>query len=47
MAGWRLDITYRKIGRRDELGEKIASGVYFYVIKAGRFAASRKMLVLR
>jgi len=31
---------------RNETGEKIASGVYFYTIKAGKFTASRKMLLI-
>jgi flagellar hook assembly protein FlgD len=28
-------------------GERVSSGVYFYKIEAGRFTATRKMLVLR
>ena len=30
---------------RNELGEPVASGIYFYVIKAGEFTATRKMLI--
>ena len=30
---------------RNELGESIASGVYFYTLTAGDFAATRKMLI--
>ena len=30
---------------RNDSGEKLASGVYFYVMHAGRFSASRKMLL--
>ena len=30
---------------RNALGEKVASGVYFYVLKAGDFSATRKMLI--
>jgi hypothetical protein len=32
---------------RNAAGERVSSGVYFYKIKAGRFTATRKMLVLR
>jgi hypothetical protein len=32
---------------RDSLGEKVASGVYFYTIQAGEFSATRKMVVLK
>jgi len=31
---------------RNEAGEKVASGVYFYYLTAGEFAATRKMMVL-
>lgn len=30
---------------RNELGEPVASGVYFYTLKAGAFTATRKMLI--
>ena len=30
---------------RNALGEKVASGVYFYTLKAGNFTATRKMLI--
>ena len=30
---------------KNELGEPVASGVYFYTLKAGNFAATRKMLI--
>lgn len=30
---------------RNELGEKVASGVYFYTLSAGNFTATRKMLI--
>ena len=54
-----LDLGYKRPGfytRRDnaaywdginERGEEVASGVYFYTIKAGDFSATRKMTVLR
>ena len=32
---------------RDESGEKAASGLYFYTIRAGRFAATRKMILAK
>jgi len=30
-----------------QFGEKSASGVYFYVLKAGKFSASKKMVLIR
>ena len=30
---------------RNQLGEKVATGVYFYTLKAGDFSATRKMLI--
>jgi hypothetical protein len=32
---------------RTEFGERAASGVYFYVLKAGNFTATRKMVILK
>lgn len=32
---------------RNERGERVSSGVYFYQIKAGAFIATRKMLILK
>jgi hypothetical protein len=32
---------------KDESGEQVSSGVYFYVLKAGDFTANRKMIILR
>ena len=30
---------------RNAVGEPVSSGVYFYTLKAGEFAATRKMLI--
>ena len=32
---------------RNMLGEKVATGVYFYMLKAGEFSATRKMLITK
>ena len=32
---------------KNEVGEAVASGVYFYVLKAGDFSATRKMLIMK
>jgi hypothetical protein len=31
----------------NDMGERVASGVYFYQLKAGEFSASRKMVILK
>ncbi len=53
-----LDLGYRHAGvytsksssaywdGKNENGERVASGVYFYNIKAGNFTATKKMLVI-
>jgi hypothetical protein len=32
---------------RDDKGEKVASGVYFYTLRAGDFTATRKMVIMK
>ena len=32
---------------RNALGERVASGVYFYTFTAGDFTATRRMLILK
>ena len=32
---------------RNETGERVASGIYFYRIKAGKYGAVRKMIMLK
>jgi len=31
---------------RDNSGEKVSSGVYFYSVRAGGYTATRKMIVI-
>ena len=32
---------------RNQLGESVASGLYFYTLRAGEFSATRRMLILK
>ncbi len=32
---------------KNEFGERVASGLYFYTLKAGDFSATRKMLIMK
>jgi hypothetical protein len=32
---------------RNEVGEKVASGVYFYTLRAGEFCATRRMVIVK
>ncbi len=55
----RLDLGHQPIGiyhsksraaywdGRNTVGEPVASGVYFYTLKAGEFTATRKMLIVK
>jgi hypothetical protein len=54
-----LDVGHRRAGAyesqseaihwdgRNEVGEPVASGVYFYTLSAGSFSATRKMLIIK
>ena len=35
------------LGWENEIGESMASGLYFYTLKAGEFTATRKMLIVK
>ena len=55
----RLEVGYKAAGMyqsrsraaywdgRNQLGEPLASGLYFYTLKAGEFTATRRMLILK
>ena len=55
----KLDIGYQRSGRylsrekaiywdgRDQLGESVSSGVYFYTLKAAGFSDTRRMVILK
>jgi len=32
---------------KDQLGQSVASGIYFYMLKAGDFVATRRMVILK
>jgi hypothetical protein len=32
---------------KDSLGEKVSSGVYLYILQAGKFKATRKMIIVK
>ena len=52
-VGYQTAGIYRSRGRavywdgRNQLGESVASGVYFYTLTAGKFSATRRMLILK
>ncbi len=55
----RLDLGHQAVGMyqhrsraahwdgKNDIGESVASGLYFYTLKAGDFTATRKMLILK
>ena len=45
----RQDAGYKRIewDSKNEAGHEVASGIYFYRIKAGKFADSKKMVILK
>ena len=55
----RLDLGYQPRGRyvrkekaaywdgRNALGERVSSGVYYYMLRAGDYAVTRKLLVIK
>ncbi len=48
MAGYYTDRTKAAYWNgKNEFGEKVASGVYFYHLSAGDYAATRKLLILK
>ena len=52
-VGYRIASAYESRSKavhwdgRNNLGEQVASGVYFYTLTAGDFSATRKMLILK
>ena len=52
-VGYRAAGIYRSRSRamywegRNQLGEPVASGLYFYTLRAGEFSATRRMLILK
>ena len=53
VLGYKPNGFYHTQGRaaywdgRNEMGEPVSSGIYFYILNAGDFKASRKMLVIK
>jgi len=55
----QLDLGYKQAGSyldrekaahwdgRDNLGQKAASGVYYYILQAGKYTATRKMVIMK
>jgi len=47
-AGYYLDRSKTAYwDGRNDLGEEVSSGVYFYQVEAGRFSEVRRMVILR
>ena len=55
----RFDLGYHPVGTystrgravywdgRNEFGEAVASGIYFYLLQAGEYSATRRMVILK
>ena len=46
LDAWRGDFGDAYVGR-NELGERVASGVYFYELEAGGFREMRRLMVVK
>jgi hypothetical protein len=52
-VGWQTAGSYVTKDRaiywdgRDNLGERVSSGIYFYTLRAGNFKATRRMLMVK
>ncbi|MYE89553.1 T9SS type A sorting domain-containing protein, partial [Candidatus Poribacteria bacterium] len=52
-VGYRIAATYESPSKalhwdgNNDLGEPVASGIYFYTLTAGDYSATRKMIVLK
>jgi len=45
--GQVIDRIKEGLQKKDNLGQSMASGVYFYALQAGKFTATRRMLIIR